>query len=174
RPIDEGGGETSTFPFEDWRYRYIEGIGQEVIIEFVDTCLCGEYPKTIDRPEKDALLYTPNAGLTFAEQNGLASKTDRFTHGGLEKLGVDNNQSAMNNSKEFDRLEQFAKLQRAPAIKFKDLEEVVNQKNSYNLLPFDVRADFVKITDDTVLVPVTIQIKNKDITFEKQDDIQRG
>ncbi|HEV2715142.1 MAG TPA: GWxTD domain-containing protein, partial [Terriglobales bacterium] len=29
RPIEEGGGSTSTFPFEDWRYRYIEGIGQE-------------------------------------------------------------------------------------------------------------------------------------------------
>ena len=174
RPIEEGGGETSTFPFEDWRYRYIEGIGQEVIIEFVDTCMCGEYHMTLDRSEKDALLYTPNAGLTFAEQNGLANKSDRFTHGGLEKLGVDNNQSAMNNTKTFDRLAQFAKLQKAPDIKFKDLEEVVNHKISYNLMPFDVRADFVKITDDTVLVPVTIQIKNKDITFEKQDEIQRG
>ena len=60
RPMEEGGGETSTFPFEDWRYRYIEGIGQEVIIEFVDTCMCGDYHMTIDRSEKDALLYTPN------------------------------------------------------------------------------------------------------------------
>jgi len=29
RPINEGGGETSTFPFEDWRYRYIEGIARK-------------------------------------------------------------------------------------------------------------------------------------------------
>ena len=174
RPMEEGGGQTSTYPFEQWRYRYIEGIGQEVIVEFVDRCMCGEYHMTMDRSEKDALLYTPNAGLTFSEQMGLASKTDRFTHGGLERLGVNNNQSAMNNSKQFDRLEQFAKLQKPPDIKFKDLEEVVNHKISYNLMPFDVRADFVKVTDDTVLVPVTIQIKNKDITFEKQDDVQRG
>src|SRR2546426_3752241 len=34
RPMEEGGGETSTFPFEVWRYRYLEGIGQEVMIEF--------------------------------------------------------------------------------------------------------------------------------------------
>ena len=74
RPMDEGGGETSTFPFEDWRYRYIEGIGQEIIIEFVDTCMCGEYHMTIDRSEKDALLYTPNAGLTMWEQMGMANK----------------------------------------------------------------------------------------------------
>jgi len=38
---EEGGGQTSTFPFETWRYRYLEGIGQEVIIEFVDDCQCG-------------------------------------------------------------------------------------------------------------------------------------
>ena len=29
RPDSEGGGETSTYPFEDWRYRYIDGIGDE-------------------------------------------------------------------------------------------------------------------------------------------------
>jgi len=68
RPIEEGGGTTSTFPFENWRYRYLEGVGQEVEIEFVDTCMCGDYHMTIDRSEKDALLYTPNAGLTFYEQ----------------------------------------------------------------------------------------------------------
>src|ERR1700732_340511 len=43
RPFAEGGGETSTYPFEDWRYRYIEGIGNDVEIEFVDTTLSGEY-----------------------------------------------------------------------------------------------------------------------------------
>src|SRR5205807_6371867 len=119
RPTEEGGGETSTYPFEDWRYRYIDGIGQEVIIEFVDTCMCGDYHMTIDRSERDALLNTPNGGLTQSEQMGLTSKTDRFTHGGLERLGLNGSQGAMNNSKQFDRLEQFAKLQRAPAIKFK-------------------------------------------------------
>src|SRR5713101_8643081 len=36
RPPEEGGGTTSTFPFEKWRYRYIEGIGTDIIIEFVD------------------------------------------------------------------------------------------------------------------------------------------
>ncbi len=92
RPMEEGGGETSTFPFEDWRYRYLEGIGQEVIIEFVDTCMCGDYHMTIDRSEKDALKYTPNAGLTLYEQMGMASKTSRFSNGGLEQLGSRSNE----------------------------------------------------------------------------------
>ena len=173
RPMEEGGGETSTFPFETWRYRYLEGIGQEVMIEFVDTCMCGDYHMTMDRSEKDALKYTPNAGLTLYEQMGMSSKASRFTNGGIEQLGA----SPFNNdlqTKQFDRLEQFAKLQAAPAVKFKDLEEVVRTKMIVNLMPFDVRADFVKVTGDTVLVPVTIQIKNRDVTFQNKDGVERG
>jgi GWxTD domain-containing protein len=173
RPMEEGGGSTSTFPFEQWRYRYLEGIGQEIIIEFVDTCMCGDYHMTMDRSEKDALKYTPNGGLTLWEQLGMASKASRFTGGGVEQLG----QSPFNKdlqSKEFDRLETFAKLQKAPAVKFKDLEEVVSHKISVNLMPFDVRADFVKVTSDTVLVPVTIQVKNRDVTFQNKEGVERG
>jgi len=174
RPMDEGGGETSTFPFETWRYRWIEGIGQEVIIEFVDTCMCGEYHMTMDRSEKDALLYTPNAGLTLYEQMGMSSKASRFSGGnGIERLGL-GPMSSGQQGKEFDRLEQFAKLQAAPPVKFKDLEEAVSSKVILNPMPFDVRWDLVKVTSDTVLVPVTIQMKNRDITFVNKDGIQRG
>ncbi len=173
RPMDEGGGETSTFPFEQWRYRYLEGIGQEVIIEFVDTCMCGDYHMTLDRSEKDALKYTPNAGLTLYESMDMANKASRFTNGGLEQLGAGPFNTDMS-SKEFDRLGQFAKLQAAPAVKFKDLEEVVTHKISVNLMPFDVRVDFVKVTSDTVLVPITVQIKNRDVTFQNKDGVERG
>ena len=174
RPIEEGGGSTSTYPFEDWRYRHIDGIGDEVIIEFVDKCMCSEYHMTMDRSEKDALLYVPNAGLTLAEQMGMASKTDRFSGTTFERLGVGPNGQTDLQAKEFDRLEQFSKLQRAPSVKFKDLEEVVTHKINVNLMPFDVRADFVKVTGDTVLVPVTIQVKNRDVTFVNKEGVQRG
>ncbi|MGB0009063.1 MAG: GWxTD domain-containing protein [Candidatus Sulfotelmatobacter sp.] len=173
RPMEEGGGETSTFPFEDWRYRYLEGIGQEVIIEFVDSCMCGDYHMTLDRSEKDALKYTPNAGLTLYEQMGMSSKADRFNGGGLEQLGAGPMSSDLQ-TKEFDRLEQYSKLQAPPPIKFKDLEEIVNTKLITNLMPFDVRSDFVKVTGDTVLVPITIQVKYRDITFANKDGVQRG
>ena len=172
RPMEEGGGETSTYPFEQWRYRYIEGIGQEVIIEFVDTCMCGDYHMTMDRSEKDALKMVPNAGLTLYEQMGMSSKASRF-NGGLEQIGAGPMQNDLQ-TKQFDRLEQYAKLNSAPAIKFKDLEEIVSHKISYNSMPFDVRTDFVKITADTVLVPVTVQLKNRDITFTNKDGVQHG
>jgi GWxTD domain-containing protein len=171
RPMDEGGGETSTYPFEDWRYRYIEGIGNEVIIEFVDQCMCNEYKISLNPNDKDALLTTPNGGLTLYEQMGQANKSDRVT--GLNPTGGINMQQ--NQSKQFDKLEQYAKLMKPPAVKFKDLEnELVTHKIISNPMPFDVRTDFVKVTSDTVLVPLTLQIKNKDITFVSKDGIQRG
>jgi GWxTD domain-containing protein len=170
RPPEEGGGETSTYPFETWRYRYLEGIGQEIMIEFVDPCMCGEFHMTIDRSEKDALKYVPGAGLGMFEQMGVTSKADRF-NGGEQLPSGPFNQDLQ--SKQFDRLELFAKLNRAPVVKFKDLEEVVSHKISMNFLPFDVRADFVKITSDTVLVPITIQMKNRDVTWSGKEGVQR-
>ncbi len=174
RPMEEGGGETSTFPFETWHYRYLEGIGENIDIEFVDSCQCGDYHMTIDRSEKDALLHTPGAGATMYEQMGMAKKADRFK-GGLENLGT-GPMSSGQQSKQFDRIEQYAKLQAAPQVKFKDLESfLVNHKVlSGPFFPFDVRTDFVKVTDDTVLVPITLQIKNKDITFKTNDGVAKG
>lgn len=170
RSPEEGGGSTSTYPFETWRYRYLEGIGQEIIIEFVDPCLCGEYHMTIDPNEKDALLHVPGAGLTMWEQEGLANKGDR-----MSPLGSFNNSNpTRDNTKQFDVLTQYAKLNAPPKVKFKDLEEVVRHKLSFNLLPFDVITDFVKVTSDTALVPITIQVKNKDITFVAKDGVQTG
>jgi len=52
RPPAEGGGITTTFPFEDWRYRFIEGIGNDVVMEFVDQTGSGEYRMTRDPSEK--------------------------------------------------------------------------------------------------------------------------
>jgi len=173
RSAEEGGGQTETFPFEVWRYRYLEGIGQEIEIEFVDDCGCGAYEMTLDRSKKDALLHVPNAGLTTMEEMGQANKADRF-RGGLESIG-EGPFNHNNQSKQFDRMETFAKLNRAPDIKFKDLQnELVTHKFRTNLLPFDVQVDFVKLTSDTVLVPITLQVPLKGLTFANKDGVQRA
>jgi GWxTD domain-containing protein len=173
RSSEEGGGQTETFPFEVWRYRYLEGIGQEIEIEFVDDCGCGAYEMTLDRSKKDALLHVPNAGLTTMEEMGMANKADRF-RGGLESIG-EGPFNRNNQSKQFDRMETFAKLNRAPDIKFKDLQnELVTHKFRTNLLPFDVQVDFVKLTSDTVLVPITLQVPLKGLTFANKDGVQRA
>jgi hypothetical protein len=37
-----------------------------------------------------------------------------------------------------------------------------------------VRTDFIKVTDSTVLVPVTVQMRNRDITFVTKDGVSKG
>ncbi len=167
RDMNEGGGTTSTYPFERWRYRHLEGIGNEVVIEFVDTCSCNDYHISVDPNEKDALLHTPGGGLTMYEQMGLASQVDRV-------IGGNSGNPFANPSDQFERMERLAKLTAPPPIKFKDLQEDVSHRVTYNLVPFDVRVDYVRITGDTVLAPVTVQVKNKEITFVSKEGIQRG
>ena len=172
RPIEEGGGQTSTFPFEVWRYRYIEGIGNEVLLEFVDPSMSGEYRLTIDPNEKDALLHVPGAGLTFDEQFFGRDKADR-----ISGLTNPTNTSALGNTSRmnpFDRLQLYANIFKPPEIKFKDLEAIVTTKLSYNLLPFRFRTDFVRVTEDSVLTPITILLQNKDLAFQEQQGIHRA
>lgn len=173
RPQEEGGGETSTFPFETWRYRYIDGIGNNVILEFVDPSMTGEYHLTMDPGEKDALLHVPGAGLTTMEAMGMASKADRFSRSDGMTIGqaLGGEPESMN---EFTRLDLYAKIFKPPAVKFKDMQAVVLAKLSSNLLPFDVRTDFIRVTDETVLTPVTIQVANKDLQFTNKNGVMHA
>ncbi len=109
RPMEEGGGNTSTFPFEIWHYRYLEGIGDNIDIEFVDTCMCGDYHMTIDRSEKDALKHTSRGWSNDVRADGQAKQADRFQAAGWSSLAK-GPMSEQNQSKQFDRLDLFAKL----------------------------------------------------------------
>jgi len=170
RPMDEGGGSTTTYPWETWRYRYLEGIGENIIIEFVDPTGSGEYHMTMDPSEKDALTHVPGAGLSLMESMGLASKADRFTRSDGTNLPttMGGQPASMN---EFNRLEQFAKVQQAPAVKFKDLEALVTSRIVRDQLHFAWRTDFLKVTNDTVLVPVTIQVPNSQLSFQSKEGV---
>ncbi len=173
RPIEEGGGSTSTYPFEKWRYRWIEGIGTNIEIEFVDTTMTGEYRMTMDPSEKDALLYVPNAGLTMNEQMGLSSKLDRFNRTDGTHMGTGPGTDTVNNN-EFSRLEQYAKLQKPPVVKFKDLEAAVSTRITFNVLPMKVRADFIRVTNASVLTNVTMQFENHDLQFQSKEGVQKA
>ncbi|MGA9057505.1 MAG: GWxTD domain-containing protein [Terriglobia bacterium] len=173
RPQEEGGGETATYPFEQWRYRYIDGIGTNIILEFVDPTMSGEYHLTMDPGEKDALLHVPNAGLTDMESMGMASKADRFSRTDGMTIGqsMTGEPESMN---EFTRLDLYAKIWKPPDVKFKDLKAIVTSKISAQLLPFDVRTDFLRVTDETVLTPITLQVAYRDLQFQNKDGVMHG
>jgi len=170
RPMEEGGGSTTTYPWETWRWRYLEDIGENIIIEFVDPSGSGEYHMTMDPGEKDALLHVPGAGLSQMESMGMASKADRFSRsdGMTTPKSMGGTPASMN---EFNRLELYAKVNKPPAVKFKDLEAVVTSRIVRDQVHFNWRTDYLKVTNDTVLVPVTIQIPNGQLSFTSKEGI---
>ena len=170
RPMEEGGGSTTTYPWETWRYRYLEGIQENVILEFVDPSGSGEYHLTMDPSEKDALTHVPGAGLSMLESMGMASKADRFsrTDGTTLPTAMGGTPASMN---EFTRLELYAKVQRPPEVKYKDLEAIVTSRMVRDQLKFAYRTDFLKVTSDTILVPVTVQVPNNQLQFKAKEGV---
>src|SRR5216684_5075294 len=170
RPMEEGGGSTTTYPWETWRWRYLEDIGENIIIEFVDPSGSGEYHMTMDPGEKDALLHVPGAGLSQMEAMGMSSKAERFSRsdGMTTPRSMGGTPESMN---EFSRLELMSKVNRPPAVKFKDLEAVVTSRIVRDQVHFNWRTDYLKVTNDTVLVPVTIQIPNGQLSFTSKEGI---
>ena len=170
RPAQQGGGTTITYPWELWRYRHLEDIGDNIEIEFVDTTGSGEYHITMDPGEKDALAKVPGAGLSTGEQLGIYSKAQRFTNtngttlpvpmGGLS-AGMD----------EFENLDRYVKVQRPPEH-FKDLTEMVDVRILRNQIHMDYRFDFLRVTHDSVSVPITLQVANRDLSFKSKDGVQ--
>lgn len=163
RPSYEGGGSTTTYPFEVWFYRHLEGVGDGIEIEFVDPTGTGEYRIARNANEKDALLMVPGAGLTLAESLGLADKGDRIT-------GINNQANFMREQDmPFRRLEIITALQRPPQVKFSDLAGIAGGDSGVldnNPLPFDLRVDFFRQSEDRVIATFTVQADNRSLQFE--------
>ena len=171
RPSYEGGGSTSTYPFEIWFYRYLAGVGSGVEIEFVDPTGSGEYRIARSPNEKDALLMVPGGGLTLSEQLGLSNKGDRIA--GLGGVGTANYQREQDSP--FSRLQLLADLSRPPQVKFNDLASAVNTGViEENPLNFDFRVDFFRQSDERVITALTIQTDNKQLTFTDSGGLQQA
>ena len=135
------GIDPSLYPLEVWHYQHLEGIGEDVVLEFVDACKCGEYsmPRTLAR-DKDARSY-PAKGLDSLLIDRLAPSAQQ----------------------------PFVGFANTPKIKFKSLEEKLNARLNWKTLPFEVCTDSVKATDLTSLVPITITFRNHGITSAEKD-----
>ncbi len=171
RPSYEGGGSTTTYPFEVWFYRYLAGVGSGIEIEFVDPTGSGEYRIARNPNEKDALLMIPGAGLTLSEQLGLTDKGDRISGVG----GIGNGQYQREQDSPFSRLQLLADLSRPPQVKFNDLATAVNTGIvEENPLNFDLRIDYFRQSDERVITAFTIQAENKDLVFQDSGGLQQA
>jgi hypothetical protein len=161
RPAWEGGGSTTTYPFEIWFYRYLEGVGSGIEIEFVDPSGSGEYRIARNPNEKDALLFVPGAGLTTAESLGLSSKADRIS-------GINDRNYFREQDSPFRKIELINSLQRPPQVKYADLQATLDDTPviDNNPLDFDLRVDFFKQSDERVITTFTVQAENRELVFE--------
>ncbi len=173
RPSYEGGGSTTTYPFEIWFYRHLDGVGDGLEIEFVDPTGTGEYRMARDASEKDALKFVPGAGLTTSEQLGLSDKADRITGGG----GSGQQTYQREQDSLFRRLEIQSNLSRPPAVKFSDLQGIAGGDSGVidsNPLDFDLRVDFFRQSDDRVITAFTVQASNKELSFEQIGGLEQA
>lgn len=170
RPSYEGGGSTTTYPFETWFYRHLDNVGDGIEIEFVDPTGTGEYRIARSPNEKDALLNVPGAGLTTAESLGLGNKGDRIS-------GINNGQNfTREQDSPFRRLEIITALQRPPSVKFSDLQASLSDSGviDNNPLDFDMRVDFFRQSDDRVITAFTVQASNKELQFKDAGGLQQA
>jgi len=170
RPSYEGGGSTTTYPFETWFYRHLDGVGDGIEIEFVDPTGTGEYRIARDANEKDALATVPGAGLTTAEQLGLSSKADR------NSLGGQGSNYMREQDMPFRRLEIINNLSRPPEVKFSDLQSSLTDSGviDNNPLNFDLRVDFFRQSEDRVITTFTVQTSNKELKFDTSGGLEEA
>lgn len=179
RKAHEGGGRTSTFPFEIWEYRHIDGVGDDIELEFVDDRGGNLYRLTMDPQDKDELLHVPGMGLTDAEMFDPAftgqkswERVNRVRTSGDARIQGINFERAKD--KPFEKTELLSKISAAPVIRFHDLQEKVSARVTYDLLTFRVIFHFIRVDADTCLVPVTLSFDPQNISFKGEGDLYRS
>ncbi|MEE8587597.1 MAG: GWxTD domain-containing protein, partial [Acidobacteriota bacterium] len=162
RPASEGGGETTVFPFEKWWYAHIEGIGDDIEIEFVDKNFTNEYRISINPNDKDAFLFTPGHGNTQDEIDGITSRFDRIS----APMGVVDQNAPQLHRRDlpFVKLRRWAQLQKNPEIRNKRLQAVIDANVRYDQFPFQYRVDWLRL-GDKALVPLTVSVEHSDLHF---------
>ena len=169
RPMEQGGGSTTTYAWELWRYRHLEGVGENIEIEFVDPSGSGEYHITRDSCEKDALAHVPGASSSLSELLGRSSRANRLSNSSGTTCPMPfGGMTAGNN--EFESLDRYFRVQRPPA-RFKDLEPLVTSRIVESQIPIDCRTDFLRVTSGTVLVPITVQVPNRGLSFRNKQGV---
>ncbi|MDA2929444.1 GWxTD domain-containing protein [Acidobacteria bacterium AH-259-O06] len=162
RPLYEGGGTTSTYAYETWRYRYIKGVGNDVVLEFVDPSFSGEYRLALNADEKDAFKIVAEQGLTLAEQLGRSRDEAAYLAGADGEVPY---QMIPDKETAFARYERYTQVQQPQKLKYKDLERFVTVDISYEQLSIKLRKDYFRLDERRTLVPITLEVDNQNLTF---------
>jgi GWxTD domain-containing protein len=169
RPSYEGGGSTTTYPFEKWYYRYIAGVSSDVELEFVDPTGSGEYRLARNPYEKDALLYVPGAGPTLAEMLFGQDKSARIA--GANGYGMANYMRAKDSP--FEVMDLHRGLEEDRPLERNTIRELIDRpKVDDNPLNFSHQFNYFRLTDNRVMAVLTIQTENSELSFKDSGGLQ--
>jgi len=145
KPSYEGSGSATTYPFETWFYRHLDGVGDGIEIQFVDTTGSGEYRLARDFNEKYITFGPPQS--------------------------VDTNASYLREQDmPFNVLDRNARLFSAPPIAGSRSDTILNgntpllDKNPINV---ELQIGFFRQSENRVITTFTLQTDNGDLQFEQ-------
>jgi len=169
RPSYEGGGSTSTYPFEKWFYRHLPNVGNGVEIEFVDPTGSGEYRIARNADEKDALINIPGAGPTFAELAGLETRADRLANvGGFGRVNYMRSQDSP-----FEVLNRLSSLERDQPFERNFLDtSIPTPIVDDNPINFETQINYFRQSDNRVLAVLAVQTDNDQLSFTNSGGIE--
>ncbi len=164
----EGGGSTTTYPFERWFYRYIPNVRSGVTLEFVDPTGTGEYRLAKNPDEKDALIQT-GGGATLAEMTGLETRADRVAN--LGGFGRVNYMRAEDSP--FEVMDLIRSLDRDQPNERNYLSTITGSPTvDDSAINFETQFNYFRQSDNRVLAVMTVQTDNSQITFTDSGGLQ--
>jgi GWxTD domain-containing protein len=119
-----------------WHYRYIEGLGQNIDFDLIDTTGSGDYHLT--KPLEDWAKEIVN--LPYHLPYNLGS-----SHGGVESKGL-------------EQIIIYVGPVRPPKVKYKDLEALVVAQIVRDQIHFSHRIEYAKATHASIMARIVIDI----------------
>ena len=165
RSAEEGGGSTLTYPWEEWFYRHLPGIGSGIEVEFVDPSMTGQFRLAMSPHEKDALLLMGGmGGETRWELEGMQSRAERVrSMDMLRPSGLSH--GFIPSRSPFETVERYFQLTHRRDVPGSEFKEIVSLQLSYQTLPYTYRLDTHWISEALYLSSLTLFIRKKDLTF---------
>jgi len=142
----------STFPFEKWFYRHLDGVGSGIEIEFVDPSSSGEYRLARNPFEKEAGPYSG-------------------TREGVNGWGDPN--STRHQDSPFEVIDLQNKLEAAPPVaansdRLRSTDILIDD----NPLDFEIKPYYFFQSEGNVIAAFTIQTENRDLVFQNSGGLQ--
>jgi GWxTD domain-containing protein len=130
RPPEEG-NETVQYSWEAWHYKHIEGVRENLELDFVDPSGSGDYRLSMPAEERDELIFAPRYNLGYSPR-------------------------LLGDGESAESIEMYVGPTPTPLVRYKDLEAVVVSRIVRDEIRINHRIEFLKATHVTTLARILV------------------